>query len=235
MRNILALYKKELRSYFNSAVAYIVITVFLLIAGWFFATQFFIMGQATVRTVFAVIPWIFIVFVPAITMRAIAEEKKAGTIELLVTMPTRDWDIVLGKFLAALTLLVIALAFTLVYAVTASLLGNLDGGATFAGYVGLILVGGAFLAIGLFASSTSENQIVAFIIGVVIIFAFYILDWVTVFVPGPIASILEFLSLDYHFNSIARGVIDSRDVIYYLSVTGFALVLSVRALESRKW
>jgi ABC-2 type transport system permease protein len=150
-------------------------------------------------------------------------------------MPTRDWDIVLGKFLAALTLLVIALAFTLVYAVTASLLGNLDGGATFAGYVGLILVGGAFLAIGLFASSTSENQIVAFIIGVVIIFAFYILDWVTVFVPGPIASILEFLSLDYHFNSIARGVIDSRDVIYYLSVTGFALVLSVRALESRKW
>ncbi len=235
MRNILALYKKELRSYFNSAVAYIVITVFLLIAGWFFATQFFLMGQATVRTVFAVIPWIFIVFVPAITMRAIAEEKKSGTIELLVTMPTRDWDIVLGKFLAALTLLVIALAFTLIYALTASILGNLDAGATFAGYVGLILLGGAFLAIGLFASSTSENQIVAFIIGVVIIFAFYILDWVTVFVPGPVASILEFLSLDYHFNSIARGVIDSRDVIYYLSMTGFALVLSVRALESRKW
>jgi ABC-2 type transport system permease protein len=235
MRNILALYKKELRSYFNSAVAYVVITVFLLIAGWFFATQFFLMGQATVRTVFAVIPWIFIVFVPAITMRAIAEEKKTGTIELLVTMPTRDWDIVLGKFLAVLTLLVIALAFTLVYAITASILGNLDAGATFAGYVGLILLGGAFLAIGMFASSTSENQIVAFIIGVVIIFVFYILDWVTVFVPGPVASILEFLSLNYHFNSIARGVIDSRDVIYYLSMTGFALVLSVRALESRKW
>lgn len=235
MRNILSIYKKELRSYFNSAVAYIVITVFLLIAGWFFSTQFFIMGQATVRTALAIIPLILIVFVPAITMRSIAEEKKAGTIELLVTMPTRDWDIILGKFLAALTLLAIALVFTLAYALTASLLGDLDAGATIAGYVGLILLGAAFLGIGLFASAISENQIVALIIGVVIIFAFYILDWVTVFVPGPLASILEFLSLDYHFNSIARGVIDSRDVIYYLSITGFSLVLSVRALESRKW
>jgi ABC-2 type transport system permease protein len=235
MRNILSIYKKELRSYFNSAVAYIVITVFLLIAGWFFSSQFFLMGQATVRTVFAIIPWIFIVFVPAITMRTIAEEKKTGTIELLVTMPTRDLDIVLGKFLAALTLLGIAIAFTLAYALTAGMLGNLDTGATFAGYVGLILLGAAFLAIGLFASSMTENQIVALIIGVVIIFALFILDWVTIFLPGPLASIFEFLSLNYHFNSIARGVIDSRDVIYYLSMTGFALALSVRALESRKW
>jgi ABC-2 type transport system permease protein len=235
MRNILSIYKKELKSYFNSAVAYIVITVFLLIAGWFFSTQFFLMGQATVRTSFSIIPWIFIVFVPAIAMRTIAEEKKAGTIELLVTMPTRDWDIILGKFLAALTLVAIGLVCTLAYTLTASLLGNLDFGATFAGYVGLILLGAAFLSIGIFASATSENQIVAFIIGVVIIFALYILDWVTVFVPGPLASILEFLSLNYHFNSIVRGVIDSRDVIYYLSLTGFALALSVRALESRKW
>jgi len=235
MNNVWSIYKKELKSYFNSAIAYIVITVFLLIAGWFFATNFFLMGQATVRTALSVIPLIFIFFVPAITMRAIAEEKKSGTIELLVTMPTKDEEIVLGKFLAALTLLAIALAFTLVYAITASLLGNLDKGPTFAGYLGLLLLGAVYLAIGIFASSTSENQIVAFIIGLAIIFVFFMLDKVLMFVPGPLVSLFEFLSVDYHFNSIARGVIDTRDLIYYLSLTIFALMLAVRSLESRKW
>jgi ABC-2 type transport system permease protein len=235
MHNVLSIYKKELKSYFNSPVAYIVITAFLLIAGWFFATNFFLMGQATVRTVMTIIPLIYLIFAPAITMRTIAEEKKSGTIELLVTMPTRDADIVVGKFLAALSLLGIALLFTLVYTITASLLGKLDFGATFGGYLGLLLVGAVYLAIGIFASSLTENQIVAFIIGVTIIFALYMLDKVIMFVPGFMASFLEYLSVDYHFNSIARGVIDSRDIIYYLSVTGFALVLAVKSLESRKW
>lgn len=235
MRNILSIYKKELKSYFNSPIAYIVITVFLLISGWFFATNFFLMGQATVRTALSVIPLIFIFFIPAISMRTIAEEKKAGTIELLVTMPTKDEEIVLGKFFAALTLIGIALLFTLIYAFTASLLGNLDEGPTFAGYLGLLLLGGVYLSIGIFASSLSENQIIAFIIGIAIIFVFFMLDKVLIFMPGPVVSILEYLSVDYHFNSIARGVIDTRDLIYYASLIMLALALAVRSLESRKW
>ncbi|TKJ42509.1 ABC transporter [candidate division LCP-89 bacterium B3_LCP] len=235
MRNICSIYKKELNSYFNSPVAYIVITVFLLFSGWFFSSNFFLMGQATVRTALTVIPLIFIFFVPAITMRSIAEEKKSGTIELLVTMPTRDMDIILGKFFAALTLLIIAILFTLGYVITAGLLGNLDGGPTFGGYLGLILLGSTYLAIGIFASSTTENQIVAFIIGFAIIFVFFMLDKVLIFMPTSMVSILEYLSTDYHFNSLARGVIDTRDIIYYLSLTAFALVLAGRSLESRKW
>jgi ABC-2 type transport system permease protein len=235
MSNVLSIYRKELKSYFNSAVAYIVITVFLLIAGWFFATNFFLIGQATVRTALSIIPLIFIFFVPAITMRTIAEEKKSGTIELLVTMPTRDMEIIVGKFLAGLTLLAIAVAFTLVYVITASLLGNLDGGPTFGAYVGLILLGSAYLSIGIFASSLTENQIVAFIISFLIIFVFFMLDKVLIFIPGPLVSIFEYLSVDYHFNSLSRGVIDTRDLIYYVSLTIFMLILAGRALESRKW
>ena len=164
MSNVLTIFRKELKSYFNSPIAYIVITVFLLISGWFFSTNFFLMGQATVRTALSIIPLIFIVFIPAITMRSIAEEKGSGTIELLVTMPTRDMEIVLGKFFAALTLLTIAVLFTLAYVITAASLGNLDGGPTFGGYLGLLMLGAAYLSIGIFASSTTENQIVAFII-----------------------------------------------------------------------
>jgi len=235
MHNAWSIYKKELKSYFNSPVAYIVITVFLLISGWFFSTNFFLMGQATVRTALVVIPLIFIFFAPAITMRSIAEERKSGTIELLVTMPTRDVEIVLGKFFAALSLLSVAVLFTLAYAITASLLGNLDEGPTMGGYLGLIMLGGVYLAIGIFASSTTENQIVAFIIGFAIILVFFMLDKALIFVPAPLVSILEYLSVDYHFNSIARGVIDTRDIIYYLTLIAFALLLAVRSLESRKW
>lgn len=235
MNNAWSIFRKELKSYFNSPVAYIVITVFLLISGWFFSTNFFLVGQATVRTALTVIPLIFLFFVPAITMRSIAEEKKSGTIELLVTMPTRDIEIVLGKFLAALALLVIAVLFTLAYVITASLMGNLDEGPTFGGYLGLILLGSAYLAIGIFASSMTENQIVAFIIGFAVIFVFFLLDKVLIFVPAPFVSLFEYLSVDYHFNSLARGVIDTRDIIYYLSLTIFALVMAARSLESRKW
>jgi len=235
MNNVLSIYRKELRSYFNSPVAYIVITVFLLISGWFFSTNFFLVGQATVRTAISVIPLIFIFFVPAITMRSIAEEKKSGTIELLVTMPTKDMDIILGKFFAGLTLLIVAVLFTLAYVITASAFGNLDGGPTFGAYLGLIFLGATYLSIGIFASATTENQIVAFIVGFAIIFLFFMLDKILLFVPGPLVSAFEYLSTDYHFNSLSRGVIDTRDLIYYISLTAFMLILAGRSLESRKW
>lgn len=235
MHNVISIFRKELRSYFNSPIAYIVITVFLLISGWFFSTNLFLINQATLRAAFGIIPLIFIFFVPAITMRLISEEKKSGTIELLVTMPIKDHEIVLGKFFAALVLLAIALIFTFFYGFTVAILGNADEGPIIGGYIGLLLMGGAYLALGLFASSLTENQIVAFIIAFLIIFVLFMFDKVLFFVPSWLATILEYLSIDYHFNNIARGVIDTRDLIYYLSMIVLGLTLASHMIERRKW
>jgi len=233
--NILPIYRRELRSYFYSPVAYVVIVVFLAIVGWFFTNTLFLSNVASVGTVFEVVPWIFIGFVPAITMRLLAEEKKSGTIELLTTKPIRDVEIVLGKFLAAWTLLAAALAPTLLYVITISALGDVDLGPVLAGYLGLLLMGGVYVGIGLFASGLTENQIVAFIVTLVIVLALFLIDKMLVFMPEALATTLEFLSVDYHFSSIARGVIDSRDVIYFGSVMGFSLMLATMSLERRKW
>ncbi|MBI3661784.1 MAG: ABC transporter permease [Acidobacteria bacterium] len=228
--------QRELKSYFNSPVAYVILTLFLLISGWFFTAGLFLVNQADLRDVIAIIiPLIFLFFVPAITMRLIAEEKKSGTLELLVTMPVRDVEIVLGKYLAALGLLASALLLTFAYPLTLSILGDPDRGALIGGYFGLVLMGGSYLAIGMFTSGLTHNQIVAFITGFVLIFAFFMLDKVLVFFPGPVASVLEYLSVSYHFENIARGVLDTRDLIYYGSLITVFLVLAVRTLESRKW
>ncbi len=228
--------QKELRSFFNSAVAYVILTLFLLIAGWFFTSSMFLVNQADLRDVFSVIiPLIYLFFIPAITMRVIAEEKKSGTIELLVTMPVRDVEIVLGKYLATLILLATALALTFAYPMTIAMLGNPDGGALIGGYLGLLLMGAAYLAIGIFTSGLTPNQIVAFITGFALIFVFYMLDKVIVFFPGVMASILEYASVTYHFDNLARGVIDTRDLVYYGTVIVLFLFLAVRSLEARKW
>ncbi|MFQ6091930.1 MAG: ABC transporter permease [bacterium] len=234
MNNIYPNFKKEVRTYFNSPIAYIVLTVFLLISGYFFASPLFLNNQADLRTAFGVIPFIFIFFVPAITMRLLAEEKKSGTLEVLVTMPVKDVEVILGKFGAALVLLVVAIGLTLTYVLTISLLGNADGGPIVGGYLGLILMGATYLAIGIYTSSVTENQIVAFIISFLIIFALFMLDKVLMFVPGGLVSILEYLAMDYHFSNIARGVIDTRDLIYYLSLIFLGLFLATRTLASRK-
>ncbi len=227
---------KELKSFFNSPVAYVILTLFLLIAGWFFSAGLFLVGQAELRDLFStVVPLAFLFFVPAITMRLIAEEKKSGTLELLVTLPVRDVEIVLGKFLAALILLAVALLLTFAYPMTIATLGDPDGGAIAGGYLGLLLMGASYLAIGMFTSGLTQNQIVAFITGFVLIFAFYMLDKVVIFFPGAIASILEYLSITYHLDNIARGIIDTRDVIYFASVITVFLYLAVRTLESRRW
>jgi ABC-2 type transport system permease protein len=168
-------------------------------------------------------------------MRLLSEEKKSGTIEVLVTLPVSDWEIILGKYLSALILLSIAVLLTLAYALTLSFMGNLDGGALVGGYLGLIFVGATYLSIGVFTSSLTRNQVVAFVVSFVIVFLLFMLDKVIIFFPGFLAGFLEYLSVDYHFSNIARGVIDSRDVIYYLSVIFFFLLLSVRFLESRRW
>jgi ABC-2 type transport system permease protein len=235
LENVATICGKELRSYFNSAVAYVVIVVFLAIVGWLYTSSMFLIDVASLRMMFEWIPLVFLFVVPAITMRLLAEEKKAGTIELLTTKPLEDWEIVLGKFFAAWALIGLALLPTLVYYITVAFLGQIDNGPVVGSYLGLLLMAGVYVAIGLLASSLTENQIVAFIVGLLMIFALFMMDKVLMFVPGFMTSVVEFLGIDYHFSNIARGVIDSRDIIYFLSVLGFSLYLTVVSLGRRKW
>jgi len=168
-------------------------------------------------------------------MRLLAEEKRSGSIEVLVTLPTRDWEIILGKFLAAWALVIVAVLLTLFYVLSLSMIGDLDGGETFAGYLGLVLLGGAFAAIGTWSSSLTRNQIVAFIISMAIIAALYMVDDLLPILPMSLAPVLQFLSTSYHYENISRGVIDTRDLIYYASLIFLMLYLAHHALASRKW
>jgi ABC-2 type transport system permease protein len=237
MSNVFAIARREFQGYFNSLIAYVFLVIYLLLTNWLFFRVFFLNGQANMRLMFDIIPWVFLFFVPAITMRLWAEEKKIGTMELLMTLPVKDGEAVLGKFTAALGLLGLALALTFPLPVIVSTVGNLDWGPVFGGYLGSILIGAAYLAIGVFISSLTENQIVAFILSVVGIFALYMIgsDIVVFSLPSSMAPIMEYLSLGTHFESIGRGVIDLRDIVYYLSVIVFFLYLNVRSIESRKW
>jgi ABC-2 type transport system permease protein len=237
MHNIYAIFKKEFKSYFNSPIAYIFITAFLVFSGWLFFRGFFLIGQATMRPFFSILPWEFLFFVPAVTMRLWAEEKKLGTMELLMTLPLTDTEIVTGKFLASFLFLTIAVLLTFTFPLTLIYLGQPDMGPIFGGYVGSLLMGAAYLSIGLFISSLTENQIVAFILSVFACFALFIIGEPIVLTALPtwMAGIFTFLGLGSHFQSIGRGVIDSRDVIYYFSVIIFFLFLNTRFIESRKW
>jgi len=233
MTNVMPIFKREMRAYFTSPVAYIVIVVFLLITGWFFSTSLFVIGQASMRNVFSIIPFVFTFFVPALTMRLLAEEKKTGTFELLVTMPVSNIEVVLGKYLASVALLTISILFTLTYAITISSLGNVDVGVILAGYLGLILLGASYVAVGILASSVTENQIVAFIVSFVVIFALSLVDKMLLFVPASMASLFEYLSAEYHFNNIVRGVVDTRDLVYYASLIVLGLYFAARSLQRR--
>jgi len=228
--------QKELKSYFSSPAAYIVLVIFLLIGGWFFANPLFLNNQAELRSLFSILPMIFLFFVPAITMGLVAKEKNNGTFETLTTFPLKDSQIILGKFWASLSLVGIGLLFTLVHFITITALGtNVDFGAIFCGYLGLILLGGVYSAIGIFTSSVTSNQIVSFIISFFIIFFLYLLQFSLFFVPSFLAGIFQYLSVGYHFSNFTRGVIDSRNVIYFVSLIVLFLRLSVIVLESRKW
>lgn len=237
MRNVQAIASRELAFLFNSPIAYIAITVFLAICGvyLFVIYDFFQANQADLRPLFEQIPLFFILYVPAITMRLISEEKRSGTIELLATWPVSDAQIVLGKFLGALGFLLVTLGMSLVFPLLVGSLGPIDSGSVLGGYLGLILVGAAYLSMGLLTSSWTENQIVAFILAVLLCSFFYSVD-------GLVGSFWEsgrdafaFLSFKAHFGNITRGVIDTRDVIFYLSVIALALLLTVQSLQARRW
>ena len=237
MQNITAILKKEFRSYFNSPIAYIFITFFLGISAWLFFQNFFLVNQAEMRSFFGLMPWIFLFFIPAVTMKLWAEEKKIGTIEILMTLPIRDYEVVVGKFLASFALLAVTVLLTLVIPFSVMSLGNPDMGTLITGYIGLLLMGGAYIAIGFFASTLTENQIIAFIIGIVVCLALLLIgeDFVLFKTPNWLFPIFSYLGLGAHYSSILRGVLDSRDIIYYLSLIGFFLYLSTLAVESRKW
>lgn len=237
MEKILALFKKEFKSYFLSPIAYVFITVYLVVSSFLFFQTFFLTNQAEMRGYFQFLPWIFLFFVPAITMRSWAEERKVKTLELLLTWPVSDFQVVAGKFLAALGFLTIAILLSITIPITIMLIGKPDIGPIIGGYLGLLLMGGAYLAIGMWISSYTENQIIAFILGVVATFMLFIVGspFIVIFAPNVLSPLLTYIGLGSHFESIQRGVIDSRDIIYYCSVIGFFLFLNIQSLASRKW
>ena len=232
----LIIVRNELRNYFHSASAYVVLVVFLLITGWFFASPLFLIGQAELRSLFSTVPWIFLLFIPAITMGSITRERNSGTLETMSTLPLRDSELVLGKYWAALLLTGIGLLFTLIHFFTIIVLGsNIDYGAIICGYIGLFLIGAVYSSIGIFASSITNNQIIAFIVSFLFIFFFVIIEFVLIFIPVSMAELFQFLSIGYHFANISRGVIDSRNIIYFISLILLFLRLSVISMEARKW
>jgi len=234
MRQVHHIFKREFKSYFVSPIAYIVIGIFLLVTGWFFFTPFFLFNQANLRNFFALLPVVFSFVVPAITMRLFSEELSVGSYEILFTMPVTIVDIVLGKFLASVVFVAAMLTPTVAYPITVSFLGQLDWGPVIGGYMGAVLLGGAFSAIGLFASSLTRNQIIAFIVGMAICFALTLIDKMLFVLPQSLLGILGYVGADFHFQNISKGVVDSRDIIYFLSVCFVGLYATHLAMQEKR-
>jgi ABC-2 type transport system permease protein len=243
MKRVTPVFAREFANYFNTPIGFIFVDVFLLVTGFFFFDlfKFFATEQASLRNLFMLLPWVYLFFVPAISMRLIAEEKKVGTLELLMTLPLRDWEVVLAKYFAAFIFLTVSMLLTfplvVVVARAAATGVGLDYGPIIGGYLGTILMGGAFLAIGVFFSSLTDNQIIAFILAVVTtaILMLIGLPDVVEFFPAVVQRFVSDLSLLSHFYSVGRGVIDTRDMIYYLSIIFLFLYFTIRSVETRKW
>jgi ABC-2 type transport system permease protein len=236
LKNIGFVLKRELGAYFNSVVAYIVVILFLIITGALFWLNYFQqINLLSLRGFFSQAPLFLAFFAPAVTMGLFAEEKRMGTLELLMTMPLSDFEIVMGKFLAALSLLAVVFTMTLAYPITLSMLGDLDWGAVASGYLGLLLLGGTYAAIGLMASSWTRDQVVAILTAFSICFFLYLIDQLVGQPTGTMARVVDYLSTNSHFNNMARGVVDIRDVFYYVSVTGVALLVAQVSIASRRW
>lgn len=233
MHRMIYIVKKEFGHYFVSPIAYIVISIFLLVTGWFFFTTFFLYDQANLRNFFNLLPLIFSFVVPAITMRLFAEELNVGSYEILVTMPVTFLDVILGKFLASVLFVSAMLVPTLAYPIFISFLGQLDWGPVIGGYIGAVFLSAAFCAIGLLASSLTRNQIIAFIISMVICFSLTVIDKMLFFFPQTLLGVLNFLGTDYHFQNISKGVIDSRDLLYFLSIIFIGLYGTHLALQEK--
>ena len=226
--------KRELKSYFTSPVAYIVTCAFLIVSGFMLFSFFFLANRAELREFFVNLPWLFAIFIPALTMRLFSEERGRGTIETLMTLPVTCTDVVIGKFLAAFVSSIIMLVPTFIYAITASIFGDVDFGPLFCGYLGAIFLGACFSAIGIFASSITKNQIVSFFVAFGICIPLAMIDRFWIFPPAGLVGFLQFISAGSHFTSISRGIIDSRDLLYFISITILFIAITVKVLENRR-
>jgi ABC-2 type transport system permease protein len=239
MRNIAAIARRELAAYFNSPIAYVVAIFFLVVtACWFFfVQQFFAQDAATLRGYFSVWPFLFIVLLPAITMRSWAEERRQGTAEILLTLPFREGELVAGKFAAAFTLLCIVVALTVPVPLSVLPLGSFEPGQITTQYIGAVLLGGAGLAAGLFLSALSANQVTAFLFGALFLLFITMIGQVpaVVVLPGWLSGILSWLSLDYHFDSFRKGVFDTRDALYLMVLAGGFLTFNAKVLLLRRF
>lgn len=237
MRQIWIIAKRELGSFFDSLIAYIMMVAFLGFSGfftWLYGGDIFFVGQASLQTFFEVAYWTLFFFIPALTMRLFAEENRSGTIELLLTRPVTDWQVVTGKFLSTLILIAIALLLTLPYYFTVANIGNIDHGAVITGYIGLLLMSAAYISIGIYTSSITNNQIVAFLITLFIGIFFHLICGILAHsVGGTFGTFFNYLSLQNHFNSVSRGVIDSRDLIYFASIIALGLIGTEATLARR--
>ena len=250
----LPVFKKEMQLFFGSPVAYVVFTFFLLISGWFFSQIFLYYSdismrsfmqpgmaqslnitESVMRPLFTNMSVVLLFFMPMLTMRLFAEEKKSGTMELLLTYPVRDGEVLAGKFLAAGALYVILLGLTLVYPGLIAYFTRVEWGPILTGYLGLVLMGGAFLAVGLLVSSLTENQIVAGFGTFGVLLLFWVIGWGAEFAGGTLRTVLQYLSVTEHTDGFSRGLIDTKDLVYYGSAIVLALFLSLRSLESKRW
>jgi len=228
-----AIMKKELKSYFSSPIAYIVITIFLVFTGFFFFKDFFYFNQAEMRNLFQLMPLMLCFVIPAVTMRLLSEERHSGSFEILMTLPVSTRDIVMGKFLAGTVFSAVMISPTLIYLVTVVLLGTPDSGPVIGGYTGVILLSAAYTSIGLLASSFTKNQIISFISSWAACFSLWLVDKAVIFLPSKL-EFLSYLGTDFHFQNIAKGLIDSRDIIYFISICALSLMFTVKVIEERR-
>lgn len=237
MRNIATIARRELGAYFNSPIAYVVVAVFLLLSALLFFSALFIQQQADLRELFDGFWTTLLVAIvgPAVTMRLLAEERSNDTLELLLTMPVTDWQVVLGKYLAAVGLFAFAMAGMFVFAASVAMIGPLDKGPAFAGYLGLFLVAATYMAVGMMTSSFTKNQIVSFIGAVLICLMLWLIGKVVQVFPPVVQPLLDWLGMDRHIGNMARGVIDTRDLLYFGTLIASCLMVTQATLESRRW
>ena len=234
MRQAVLIFNKEFKDYFISPIAYIVIALFLLVTGWLFFSTFFVFGQAELRRFFDLLPFLFALVVPIITMRLFSEELNVGSYEILLTLPVTFFDVILGKFLAGVAFVAAILLPTLSYPIFISFLGTLDWGVVAGSYIGSILLGAAYVAIGLFASSLTRNQIIACIVGMVICAVLAIIDKMLFFIPQSILDVVAYLSAAIHFDNVAKGIVDTRDILYFLSIVFIGLYATHLVMQEKK-
>ena len=235
MNNIIYIYLKELRSYFNGPMAYIFLIIFSLVNGYFFSNTFFIFGQSDMRALFQIIPLVYLFFIPAISMSIIAKEKNSGTMEVISTLPIKEYEFVLGKYFASITLILVALILTGVHLANLIAVGsNIDYGAVFTGYLGLFLAGSVYASMGIFASSLTDNPVIAFIIAIFFVLFFFLVDKLLIFIPNTVSGIFQYISIDYHLSNISKGVIDTRNILYFISLIGLFILLTIESLSSKK-